>query len=566
MNVTMAYLGRSRLTGEGPGRALALMPNLARDPVAFDAALKQPLRFREAISALHDVVVSDLRYKPRDKSAYEEWKRQENQRLQKMYREEYKRAKEAKLDEHGITPDMERQFKQAVKRYWGVRLSYSNYLTRNDPELWRLLMPCDPVITVADDVVFFECFSADESSYGCLTVDRVDGFGRSENLQYGTTNVDYSWQLYDHFQALRTYRETRLQVDPSGFDVKTAGHEDYREEKIDLPEGWLRGFMQIQTAMTLPMRRVSLSRECVYSLLAWLKRHRAKKSPRALRFELAPGASPRLVLEPWDQWFISHGTKYDGPSIAPIRVWGTRRLLFLSRILPLVDRFDVYLLGTGFPAFWVARMGEMRLTIGNSGWTTNDWTHGSAIDALRAPEAPGDDFVGRVASRVRDARAVRLEDLASRLVTRPAACLAALDRLAHTGQVIFDLDAGVYRWRQVMSQALGERELGPENPEFAAARQLLAKRKVHVQSKQSGPTGSLLIQAQVDNQGVEVFVNGDGQITRGKCKCSHHYKGGIRMGPCRHLLAARDAAMEKDETKPSTLDNWYERLRTWSQN
>ena len=41
-------------------------------------------------------------------------------------------------------------------------------------------MPCDPVITVVDDVVFFECFSADESSYGCLTINRDDGFGKSE--------------------------------------------------------------------------------------------------------------------------------------------------------------------------------------------------------------------------------------------------------------------------------------------------------------------------------------------------------------------------------------------------
>jgi len=70
--------------------------------------------------------------------------------------------------------------------------------------MWRLLMPCDPVVTVADDVVFFECFSADESSYGCLTVNRDDGFGRSEQLQLGTTNVDYSWNLYHEFQSLRS--------------------------------------------------------------------------------------------------------------------------------------------------------------------------------------------------------------------------------------------------------------------------------------------------------------------------------------------------------------------------
>ena len=74
--------------------------------------------------------------------------------------------------------------------------------SRDDLELFRWLRPCDPVITVADDVVFFECFSADESSYGCLTVSR-NAFGPSSDVSLGTTNVDYSWDLYNHFQAMR---------------------------------------------------------------------------------------------------------------------------------------------------------------------------------------------------------------------------------------------------------------------------------------------------------------------------------------------------------------------------
>ncbi|MFQ6048619.1 MAG: metal-binding protein, partial [Phycisphaerae bacterium] len=61
--------------------------------------------------------------------------------------------------------------------------------------------------------------------------------------------MDYSWELYSHFQSLRSYRQTRFQIDPEGFDVKTEDREDYREEKIDLPPGWLRGFMQLQGAM-----------------------------------------------------------------------------------------------------------------------------------------------------------------------------------------------------------------------------------------------------------------------------------------------------------------------------
>lgn len=67
------------------------------------------------------------------------------------------------------------------------------------------------------------------------------------------------------------------------------GREDYREEKIDLPPSWLRGFGQLQAAMTLPSRKIDVPVEAVYSILAHLKRHREKTGPRSLRFRLTPG-------------------------------------------------------------------------------------------------------------------------------------------------------------------------------------------------------------------------------------------------------------------------------------
>ena len=115
---------------------------------------------------------------------------------------------------------LEAKFGAARTAYWKCRDRYSEYLRREDWSLWRSLVPCDPVITVAPDVLFFECFSKDESSYGCLSVDR-DAFAAEEMVGLGTTNVDYSWGLYEHFQELRSYRETRFRVDPEGFEVAT---------------------------------------------------------------------------------------------------------------------------------------------------------------------------------------------------------------------------------------------------------------------------------------------------------------------------------------------------------
>src|SRR5687768_17219222 len=255
MQVSFAYAGRSTVV-QAPGKrwqALSLVPNLTRDPVAFDAPLLQPLRFREAMSALHDTVISDLRFKKRDKTEYLQRKKQQGTREAGVRRDATRAATAEALAKHGVAlPEgLERTFEQRRKRYWGARQAYSDYLRKNDPTLWRILMPCDPVITVADDVVFFECFSADESSYGCLTVGREGGFGPADGVQFGTTNVDYSWDLYNHFQSLRSYRETRFRVDPAGFEVATQDAAAYREEKIDLPNSWLRGFLQIQAAMTM---------------------------------------------------------------------------------------------------------------------------------------------------------------------------------------------------------------------------------------------------------------------------------------------------------------------------
>ncbi len=559
MRVDLAYYGRSGLKDN----VLGLAPNLCREAVAFDGVLKDPVRFREAISALHEVVVSDLRFKRRDKAAYEEWKRGERGRLRVVRREAVAQARLDNDEKYGVSRDLRHRYTAARKTYWKARRSYANYLLRHDRALWRKLMPCDPVVTVAPDVVFFECFSADESSYASLTVD-ASGFGNAGGMQPGTTNVDYSWELFDGFSALRSYRETRLLVDPTGFEARTRDASAVREEEIDLPDGWLRGFMQLQSAMTLPMRRVPLSRETVYGILAVLKRRRAKESPRALRFELVPGEPPAVVLEPWEQRIVSEQTRYDGPGGAPVRIWGRRRLLVLARLLPLMDRCDVYLLGDGLPSFWVAHMGDMRFTLGLSGWTTNDWTRGSALDLLAPPVEPSPEVMNRVAEFLQRERAATLDEVRVQCLCGEDLATAALNRLAHTGQVIGDLAAQTYRWRQIMPRAVGESEMGPESPELVAARVLFASGAVRISRRETLEDGRTLVIGRVKKYEVEVLLDRDGVIKRAKSTDRHHHRFGLRAGPSRYILAVRMAA-QNEPTAKSGVSAWYRKLRGWTQ-
>ena len=566
MNLTVAYRDRSSIVSGPSGLAVALAPNLRRDRVSFDATLRHPLRFREAIGALHDVVISDLRYRPKDRSAHDAYLDQQEAREAAIRRTASAEARQAireaarpELSEAGFAT-LDREFRRKRQQYWSARQEYSSYLMTHDPELWRLLMPCDPVVTVAPDVLFFECFSADESSYGCLTVDR-DAFAGDRDVRLGTTNVDYSWELHEHFQLLRSYRQTRFLVDPGGFEVATTGTgEGHREEKIELPDSWLRGFLQLQSAMSLPMRRVSLSREGLYNVLAFLGRHKAARSPRAVRFELTPGRPVAIVLEPWGQRIVLHDRPHDGPKSETIRTWGRDRLRVLARLLPLLDEAEVYLLGTGLPSFWSIRMGEMRLLLGLSGWTANDWTGGSALARLAPPVEPGRYLATRVAASFRANPSQTLAEVARRAGGTEAQALAVLNQLAGLGQVIHDLKLGVYRWRQVMPVTLSAERLGPESPETVAAREIARTQSVRVDRDETRPDGLRVLEGRILDRPASLLLDADDRMLRGKCTCSHHHTGGLREGPCRHLQALREkAAMTRPA--PSSLEAWFASLQ-----
>src|SRR3954451_17806303 len=135
MNFTVAYRGHSGVTGTAGGVAVSFAPNLRRDRVSFAAALLDPLPFREAVSALHAVVVSDLKYKPKDRSAYQAYLKRVKEREQAIRQLAFKQAKQQLLavEPEPVPPGLEPRFKSLRERYWGARLRYADYLAKNDP-------------------------------------------------------------------------------------------------------------------------------------------------------------------------------------------------------------------------------------------------------------------------------------------------------------------------------------------------------------------------------------------------------------------------------------------------
>jgi hypothetical protein len=205
-------------------------------------------------------------------------------------------------------------------------------------------------------------------------------------------------------------------------------------------------------------------------------------------------------------------------------------------------------------------MGEMRLLLGLSGWTANDWTGaGSSLASLAPPVEPSRYLATQVGASFRSHPSQTLAEIVQKTGGKPAEVLAVLNQLAGLGQVIHDLHAGVYRWRQVMPVTLSSELIGPENPETVAAREIARTKSVHVSKDETRPDGLRILEGKILDRPVTLLLDADGRMLSGKCTCSHHFTGGLRKGPCRHLQALRDKASSQPGL--GSLDAWFAFLK-----
>jgi hypothetical protein len=543
---------RSSTVDNGPYRtALSFSPDTRREPTYFSGELRKGIAFREAISALHDVVVSDLRFKPKDKTEYKEWAaKQEAIDWDQVAAQRAGVAKQIK----GMQERLAALYRESSARRAPLeraKRAYFDYLYEKDRDAWFVL---DPVITVHPDEIFFECFSQDESSYGRLGAS-YEVFKDIGSFACGTTNIDYSSALYDEFQKIRSYKTTKFEVDPSGFDVQTQGEEDFKEVKIDLPDSWVRGFLQVNSAMALPARTFDLHPMDVHNLCFVLRRHKEKKGPRSMRFCLTPGRPVRVVFDPWGIEVVCRRSEYHGKNAEELRIWGRRRLHILERLIPISSKFTVHLLGQGLPSFYVADLGDMTFTLGLSGWTANDWSTAGNFDLL-APRAEVDDFTKQ---RVFDGLKERWLDTPDGLVTRlgvpRAAVLGALGAYTQAGRAMFDLAKGVYRVRELARDPLPMDKLRFSNPREESATRLLSRNSVQ-SSVRALPDGGVELSGSVKDGGhtykTSLTIDADARITRAECECNYFQQNKLFKGPCEHILALR---MHDAQRRPSVVSS-----------
>jgi SWIM zinc finger len=535
------YHGNSGVATGAKGTDMSFAPDTLRSPTYFIGTLAKNIGFREAMSALHHVVVSDMRFKPQDKSTYKEWAAQNELKLlgELAIADNTERVKNEIRRISEELNDVRKEKSKVMQPFYDSRSKYFNYLYEKERDTWFVL---DPVITVHPDEIFFECFSQDESSYGRLGCS-YEVFKNINEFECGTTNIDYSAALYNEFQKIRDYKETVFKVEPGGFHVDTTNEDTFTEVKIDLPDSWVRGFLQVSSAMTIQGHTFDLHPMDVHNILYHLKRKKEIIGPRSLRFRLTPGEPISVLVEPFGIIVTCPRSIYNGKTGGEVRIWGRRRLLILERLLPVTQKFTVHLLGNGLPSFFIADLGYMNFTLGLSGWTSNDWSKAGNFD-LMAPRATVDDHTKQlVFNNLKSTWFATADELATRMKLPKKVVEGALSAWTQAGRVMYDLNKNVYRVRELSREPLPMDQLRFDNPREADATQLVAKKAVKVQAELS-PDQLLKLTGTVKQGSTytpELWIDGDERLKNATCSCHFYRQNKLFKGPCEHILAMRMA-------------------------
>jgi hypothetical protein len=543
------YGGTSGVSNNANSTNMSFAPDALREPTFFVGQLHKKIAFREAISALNAVVVSDERFKPKDKTAYLEWAKQQED----IWLAEYLGEIAGDMDQVNARvevikqeiADIEKREREVMGYFNKKKYEYFDYLYKKDRDAWFVL---DPVITTHPDSIFFECFSQDESTYGKLSCG-YNVFKNIDEFACGTTNIDYSSALYNEFQKIRDYKETEFKVDPSGFEVQTQDEDVYKEVKIDLPESWVRGFLQVSSAMTLPAVSFDLHPMDIHTICSYLRRFKEDRGPRSLRFQLKPGQPVKIVVEPWNYEIVCHRSPFLGHEATEVRIWGRRRLLTLERLIPHAQKFTVTMLGSGLPSFYEAHLTEdMVFTLGLSGWTDNDWSRAGNFD-LMAPRIQVDDITKKtIFNALKENWFESVESLSSRLGFGGDVIAGALQAYTQAGRVIYDRVLGVYRIRELHREPLDMKLLRFASPQEEKANQLLDQNKVKVQVEEL-PDQKIKLIGTVEEKyrtyQPTLIIDQDDRMIQASCDCNFYNMNKLRKGPCEHILALRMAYNRK---------------------
>ena len=570
---------------------VALFAQLNRSEVNFHGKIKSPLVFRDSLLALFDVVSSDYRYVPKDRSAY--------------------------------TVFMQMRRASSNKNLFTAQRDYFTWLFNNDPLAFCIL---DPLIQVHEQGVSFEVFSRDEGCYAQLTLTN-EIFEKSAKPTLGTTSIDYSAALFNGIEKIRDHQQTILDIgheavclqllettpDTDNGVVNSTSTDSavttptvkkqIIEKRINVPKSWIRALLQVQSAGQLPQDTIHLDPIALYNVLFELRMHAdIKGKRRGLLIELRPQHLPVIILEPFDITVTSQVSQqqkpYQGQQAKLIRLWGRRRLSLLKRLLPHTDSVSVSLLGQGMPSYWTLKGKGFHFTFAMTGFSQANWSQSLNFDLL-LPKRPLHNTLA-VSEDLSDSGKATLNDsdddsndndglsiLIKTLANTPSTLEDLVKSLSadasltsvpvshqqiqqwllsgtQQGLVRYEMATQLYHYRPLTQVPLDMSQFTYHNEAEKQAFDLISRtdavQKFSVETVAvKGITIRADIHVEEDRRTYhsQLQLGDEGLVTKAECSCPQYLQHRLTHGVCAHLIALR---LRYNQYDPNNTGNesWHD--------
>ena len=570
---------------------VALFAQLNRSEVNFHGKIKSPLVFRDSLLALFDVVSSDYRYVPKDRSAY--------------------------------TVFMQMRRASSNKNLFTAQRDYFTWLFNNDPLAFCIL---DPLIQVHEQGVSFEVFSRDEGCYAQLTLTN-EIFEKSAKPTLGTTSIDYSAALFNGIEKIRDHQQTILDIgheavclqllettpDTDNGEVNSTSTDSavttptvkkqIIEKRINVPKSWIRALLQVQSAGQLPQDTIHLDPIALYNVLFELRMHAdIKGKRRGLLIELRPQQLPVIILEPFDITVTSQVSQqqkpYQGQQAKLIRLWGRRRLSLLKRLLPHTGSVSVSLLGQGMPSYWTLKGKGFHFTFAMTGFSQANWSQSLNFDLL-LPKRPLHNTLA-VSEDLSDSGKATLNDsdddsndndglsiLIKTLANTPSTLEDLVKSLSadasltsvpvshqqiqqwllsgtQQGLVRYEMATQLYHYRPLTQVPLDMAQFTYHNEAEKQAFDLISRtdavQKFSVETVAvKGITIRADIHVEEDRRTYhsQLQLGDEGLVTKAECSCPQYLQHRLTHGVCAHLIALR---LRYNQYDPNNTGNesWHD--------
>ena len=537
----------STVSARSGNAAVTFGTDLNRDPVYLSGSIRHSVSFAEAMRVLGQVVRIQ-KPAPKDHSEYQAWVEQEyikvlNQRMPGVFAQQKDLSadiKSLRKKRDSLTSHLTALFQSAS--FADARQRFFDWLYEHDRQAWILL---DPIVSVQRDGTFFEAFSGDESVYARVFLPHT-ALENKRKPTMGTTNIDFSLLLEREFDRVRSYRPMQLTVGLKAVDFKTEAAV-IEEEKIPLPETWVTGLVEVQSVLALAPVTFDISADAMAEIIARLQGEKEKSGPRSLKFMLEPGKPVRIELEPWGEVFADDWFSYEGSTSTEIRIWGRRRLFVLKDILVHADKVRVHFLGSGMPSFWTVINDDIELTVGLSGWTSNDWASKARFSSFIPSEDVAQEKLEQGLQLLVDQGSLTTSDLAQQLGMGVSETSAILQKLCLQGKAMFDPTRGVYRWRDLFptldlfqeSDASRESKAGLDLAKANAVQKTLDELKGEVRYLSGA------VKDKSGNFAPLLELDQDNRPKYAQCTCPFYNYNKLKQGPCRHMIALSIRGGEK---------------------